>query len=133
MTLSPHLRANSPRADVQRGFTLLEVLVALAVVAIALGAMIRLMGDSAGAVDRLEQRLFGHWVAMNQLAEVEATQEWLDLGEKSGKEVMAGRTWRWQRTVKKTGDDRIRWVEVSVSTADERPVAVLVGFIGNRK
>ena len=111
------------------GFTLVEVLVALAVVAIALGAMVRLMGDAARNTERLEQRTLGHRVAMNELALLEATGAWLEPGVARGDATLAGRQWRWRRTVVATPVPDIRRVELTVTDAGGAPAAALVGFI----
>lgn len=121
-------RGRGPRGH--RGFTLVEVLVALAVVALALGAMVRLMGDAAGNAQRLEQRTLGHWVAMNEMALLEATGAWLDIGTTEGHSDLAGRRWHWQRDVSTTPDAGIRRVDLVISNDAGEGVSSLVGFLG---
>ena len=60
-----------------RGFTLVEVLVALAIVSIALMAALRASGQATNASGELRLRLFAGWVAENRLAEHRARQDWL--------------------------------------------------------
>ena len=115
------------------GFTLVEVLVALAVVAVALGAMVRLMGDTARTAERLERRTLGHWVAMNEVALLEATNAWLEPGVSTGSAELGNRRWRWRRTVLETPEPRVRRVEVEVSGAGGAPVAAVTGFIGRAR
>jgi len=59
-----------------RGFTLLETLVALAILAIALTAAFRAMGVTAQSAAELRERMVGDWVAENRLAELRATGAW---------------------------------------------------------
>ncbi|MEO0676169.1 MAG: type II secretion system minor pseudopilin GspI, partial [Pseudomonadota bacterium] len=59
-------RTLSPR---DQGFTLVEVLVAMAVLAIALTAGLRLINQQTRFASALEDRVFAHWVAMNTMAE----------------------------------------------------------------
>ncbi len=68
----------SPRHRPRRGagFTLLETLVALAILAIALSAAFRAMGVAAQSSGELRERLVGDWIAENRLAELRATQAW---------------------------------------------------------
>ncbi len=132
--MAMHRRARGRRHGRNRrgrcGFTLVEVLVALAVVALALGAMVRLMGDAAGNAQRLEQRTLGHWVAMNELALLEATGAWLDVGTTEGHGDLAGRRWHWRRTVSTTPDAGIRRVDLEISNEAGETVSSLVGFLG---
>ena len=73
------------------GFTLLEVLVALAVLAIGLGAIITAAGQSAGNVSYLRDRTLAAWVAENKLNELLLAQAWPKLSNIQGTAVMAGR------------------------------------------
>ena len=56
-----------------RGFTLLEVLVALAVIAIALASIIKAVGTGAANASYLRDKTFAHWVAANRLAQMQIT------------------------------------------------------------
>lgn len=116
-----------------KGFTLLEVMVALFVVAIALGGVIKVMGSAARNSSRLSDRTFAQWVALNELAELRIKKEWPKLGETKGDQEMVDRKWNWVRKTIKTDDANIKRVELSVwsvggkSGAD--PVVTVVGFL----
>jgi len=74
----------------KRGFTLLETLVALAILAIALTAAFRAMGVTAQTSAELRERLIGDWVAENRLAELRATQAWPPTGTTKARPTRPG-------------------------------------------
>ncbi|MEK6749493.1 MAG: type II secretion system minor pseudopilin GspI [Pseudomonadota bacterium] len=80
-----------------RGFTLIEVLVALAVLAIALGAIIRSVGQTVSNLAYIRDKTFANWVAMNRLAEIQVLGLSLS-GSDTGSEQMAGQEWYWKTT-----------------------------------
>ncbi len=106
------------------GFTLLEVMVALAVVAIALGAIIKGASDNAATAGWLRDRTLAHFVAMNQVAELQLAQSWPAPGKRHGDVELAHREWRWQAEISATSDDRVRKLELTVALS-QRPDAVL--------
>ena len=83
-----------------QAFTLLEVLVALAVASIGLAAVIKVAGGNAYNAQYLQERTLAQWVAMNQLAVVQGLNQLPDKGTTSGKDEIGGRTWYWQQEVK---------------------------------
>ncbi len=89
-----------------RGFTLIEILVALAIIAIALGALIKASGSHTASAAYLKQKSIAHWVAMNEIAELQIKQSWPDRGEKKGSTEMAGHEWFWLRKVTELVDDK---------------------------
>ncbi|OUD14289.1 type II secretion system minor pseudopilin GspI [Thioflexithrix psekupsensis] len=116
----------------KNGFTLLEVLVALAVVAIALAAVIKALGQQVENQRYLQDRTLGQWVAHNVLTELQVKNEWVAVGEKEGNTDMAQRSWFWRIEVSNTIDPRLRRVVVSVYQEPEHRhvIASLVGFLG---
>ncbi len=115
-----------------RGFTLLEVLVALTIVAVALAALVRIGGTSSLNAARLEEKSFANWVALNRMEELRLAADWPTPGSASGTEEMGGRVWRWTQTVQSTDDDHVRKVEIAVALDDDPKdsVITLVGFVG---
>ena len=114
-----------------KGFTLLEVLVATTVIAIALAAIIRLSAMSSSNLAHLRDKTFAHWVAMNQMAELQASDSYPAIGRSSGEEEMAGREWYWTMEVQKTPDKDLRRVEIKVRLEEDRDapsLTVLTGF-----
>ena len=83
-----------------RAFTLLEVLVALAVASIGLAAVIKVAGGNAYNAQYLQERTLAQWVAMNQLAVIQGLDELPQKGKTSGKDELGGRTWYWRQEVR---------------------------------
>jgi general secretion pathway protein I len=69
--------------DGQRGFTMIEVLVALAIIAIALAASLRAVGSLANGEADLHRRLLAGWSADNELAQLRLAHTWPDIGSRS--------------------------------------------------
>ena len=116
----------------QRGFTLLEVLVALAVLAVAMGALVNAASSGVDTMGSLREQTFASWVAQNQINELAIADGLPTTGNSKGSEAMAGRNWFWRMTVSKTDDADLRRIEVSVFTEEkaEYSSASLVGFKG---
>ena len=118
-----------------KGFTLLEVLVALAVFAVAAIALMRVSESQLQLSARLEDKTFAHWVALNMVSEMQANQDWPDLGEQTGKVSMAGRDWKIIVKTLATPMNRVRRVDVTVGVAPQdftqnmEAITVLSGFI----
>jgi len=112
-----------------KGFTLLEVLVALAVLAIGLGAVIKVSMENAENTRYLRDKTLAHWVAMNVLTEIQAREKW---STDKGTAMMAEREWYWLLKVSETIDEELRRLEVQVyyHSKDEAPITTLVGFVG---
>lgn len=116
------------------GFTLIEMLVALAILAIALAAVQRSVMVSLDNAFELKQRLLASWVADNRLAEIRATRVLPPAGETSGTEHQAGITFHWNSQVSTTPNPYVERVEIRVSAAagGEHALAILVGYLVNR-
>ena len=115
-----------------RGFTLLEVLVAMAILALALGAIIRAGGESAANVSYLRDKTLAAWVAENQIVERLLQADWPPVASTSGEEEMAGRDWHWEIEVSETSDKDLRRIDVSVALEqpDAEPIVRLTAFRG---
>ncbi|NKJ48005.1 type II secretion system protein GspI [Burkholderia sp. SG-MS1] len=75
--------ARQRAARAQRGFTMIEVLVALAIIAVALSASLRAVGSLASGEADLHRRLLAGWSADNTLAQLRLTHAWPNVGETS--------------------------------------------------
>jgi len=96
------------------GFTLLEILVALAIVAVGLVAVSRSLNTSLLIADALDNRTIADWVAENQLEELKIAGTWPPLGEVSSTSDMADRPWYIERRVSSTLDSELRRVDVAI-------------------
>ncbi len=122
------------RAAPVPGFTLIEMLVALAILAIALAAVQRSVMASMDNAFELKQRLLASWVADNRLAELRATRQLPPTGETSGTETQAGITFHWTSEVGTTPNPYVERVEIRVAAVagGQHALAILVGYLVNR-
>ena len=120
-----------PQNKQRAGFTLVEVLVALAIIAIALMAALRAAGQGTSNVGELRSRLLAGWVAENLLAEHRARRDWLPLGIQRGTGRQGGLDFSWREEVISTPTPSFRRVDVRVfATAEEaHALAHLAGFV----
>jgi general secretion pathway protein I len=114
-----------------QGFTLLEVLVALAILAIAMAAVSRTAGSSIQHVDALRTRVIAGWVAQNRLALHQARNDWPAPGIQSGEEEQAGLHYPWKEEVIATPNPTMRRIVVSVYAPDDAKHVLreLTGFL----
>lgn len=114
------------------GFTLVEVIVALFILAMGMAAVISTVGNVADQTRILEEKTFAHWVATNKMAEYRIQKTWLRAGTTDGEASMAEREWIWETTVTNTSEEDMRRVDIRVSPAgaDKGAYATLLtGFI----
>jgi len=113
------------------GFTLVEVLVALAVLTIALAAVMRAMSQSIDTSAGLRDRTLAMWVAQNRLATHQIAHAFPPQDSSEGNTEMAGRTWRWHEQVTPApGEPDMRQIHIEVRAASgEQPLARLIGFL----
>jgi general secretion pathway protein I len=113
------------------GFTLVEVLVALAIVSIALLAALRATGQGTNAVGELRSRVFAGWIAENRLAEHRARGDFLPVGIARGTQSQGGIEFAWREEVIATPNSAFRRLDVFVSVPAEesRALAHLTGFV----
>ncbi|WP_322031773.1 type II secretion system minor pseudopilin GspI [Paraburkholderia sp. J76] len=99
-----------------RGFTMIEVLVALAIIAIALAASLRAVGSLAASESDLHDRLLAGWSADNALAQLRLVHAWPDLGESRFDCSQGNLRLTCTQRVAATPNPIFRRVEVSVAT-----------------
>lgn len=118
-----------------RGFTLLEVLIALAVLAIAMAAVVKVATNQSAGSAHLKEKTLAHWVALNQIAELQLAREWPSEGKKWTTEELGGHKWHCQTIVTKTPDERVRQVRVKVyrEREDNSSITQLASFLAMPK
>lgn len=116
-------------------FTLLEVLVALTIIAITLGTIIKTGSDQAANTSYLKQKTIGHWVAVNALNQLLLENKWPSLGKTTDSTEMASHEWHWQREIIKTPSDNTRKLLFTVYSDDDlqHQVSHLTGYVTNPK
>ena len=122
-----------------RGFTLLEMLIAIAIIGVIGAAVSTAVGGVANQTRGLEQRTVASWIASNHLTRMRMLQrrepQSLPEGTKQTRLVFADRQWEVETDVKSTDHPWIRRVEVSVFEATDEagrqgPYGQLSGFLG---
>ena len=96
----------------QRGFTLIEVMIALAIFAVSAMAVLSATGETITTLGNLKQKTFAAMVADNQLALMKL--EGVPNAEKSGSSNLAGETWYWTIKPTPTADGTLRAVDLIV-------------------
>ena len=121
------------RAGHARGFTLIEVLAALVIVALGMLGVIEAVTQSARNGTYLREKTLAHWIALNVITEKRLQQEPPPVTESSGDVEFAGQSWRWRMQVTQTQVASLRRMDVSVRPADapdSSALATVTGFYG---
>lgn len=115
-----------------RGFTLIEVLVALAVVAIALGAGVKAAGSLTRNADRLQRMTAAQWCAENELTELRLQRRFPGVGEIRFSCEQFGRVFEGELAVRPTPNPNLRRVDAIVGDAETPRLLTLTTIVGNR-
>jgi len=100
------------------GFTLIEVMVALTILAVAFSAGYRALGQSTNNADLLKRRALAQWVAQNQLAMMQLNP--VSAASGIGEQRQAGIDFVWQATLAPTPNPAFRKVDIAVADKSER-------------
>ena len=113
-----------------RGFTLLEVMIALMVVVLGMGAVITVTGESGWKSSHLRHSTIANWVAYNEIALYRAKRTWPNTEKRSGDTEMANVDWEWTMTFIETPNPSVLEVLVEVRLEDDTAVKARVkGFV----
>ena len=116
-----------------RGFTLIEVLAALVIVALGMLGVIQAVTQTARNGTYLREKTLAHWVAMNVITEQRLQPSPPNAAESSDEVEFAGQRWRWTLAVTQTSVESMRRMDVSVRPADKPEgdaLATVTGFYG---
>lgn len=121
--------AHSCAPDAQRGFTLVEVLVALVIFGVIAASVLKTMQDSVRQQTALEERLAANWVAQQALAEIRLRTDWPPIGKKTERMVLSEREWQVSAEVKATSEPRMRHIVVQVGWPDKPPILAIDSWV----
>jgi general secretion pathway protein I len=113
------------------GFTLLEVMVALAIVSLSLVTVVASIGQMVDTANTLRERTYASWIAQNKIAEMRLSNEVPEVSTSTGEVEYANALWGWRAIVTETGVENLFRVDVSVLRPDNDGLIYTVsGFIG---
>lgn len=113
------------------GFTLIEVMVALVIAALALVAVTASISQMVDAGMAMRDRTYASWIAQNRIAELRLENTEPEVSESSGEVEFAGIEWAWTATISETGVEFLYRADVEVSFAGSNDVIrTVTGFIG---
>jgi general secretion pathway protein I len=122
------------RTRAERGFTLIEVLAALAIVAIGMLGVIKGVNEAVRNSSYLRDKTLAHWLAMNRLAEVRLAARIPEVAKTNGDAEFAGQRWRWRMEVTQTPVQSMRRIDISVrkdGMPEKTSLATVTGFYGS--
>lgn len=114
-----------------RGFTLIEVMVALAIVSLSLTAIMASMSQMIDAANSLRNRTYASWIAQNRIAELRLSDTTPNVGATNGEVEYASAEWAWRAVVAETGVEDLYRIDVAVTFAgSEDVIRTVTGFVG---
>ncbi len=112
------------------GFTLIEVMVALAIVALSLAAVTASMSQMIDAAQTMKDRTYASWIAQNRITELRLADATPNVGASNGEVEYANTDWSWRAVVSETGVDDLYRIDVAVSLAgSDDIVRTVTGFV----
>ncbi len=120
-----------PRQTLCRGFTLVEVMVALVIIALSLTGMAVTMGGMLNNATAMYERTYASWIAQNKIVEMRAEGVVPEVGTTSGDVEFGNSEWAWRAVVSETGIENLLRIDVSVSRpGSEDEIRSVTGFVG---
>ena len=116
-----------------RGFTLIEVIVAMIIIGLGMLAAIQAVSQTAGDSGYLRDKTIAHWIAMNRLTESRLQKTAPGIDKTSDEVEMGGRRWKWTMNVTQTPVATIRRIDISVRPLEAKEgsrLASVIGFYG---
>jgi general secretion pathway protein I len=115
----------------QTGFALIEVMVAVAILAFSLTALVKIVGQTSNTLSYLEQKTYAQWVAINLINEIEVERTWPKIGKTRGEETMAGIDFFWEIVSSNTDSKDLRRIDIKIKKEriDEDSLYSLTAFV----
>ena len=115
-----------------KGFTLVEVLVSLVLLAVALSAMIKTASETTVNTAVMRDKFLASLVATNKINEIYLQKLWPGTGNSNGSEEMGNQNWFWQMEVDNTPEPSLRKIIVTISAEDskDRTLYSLTAYVG---
>lgn len=128
-------KPGTTRPDSARGFTLLEVLVALSIAGIALGILLSVSTDSVYRSANLQQKIIAQWVAENKATELRLTKSTLTVGNQSSQITMLKRNWLVKTQISTTPDPFVNKIRVEVYATDQtdKRITQLTSYVAKKQ
>jgi general secretion pathway protein I len=102
----------------RRGFTLIEVLVALAIVTLGMAALLGTLNSAAGTAGYLQDKTLAEWIALNQVSKVRLSAQAPSKGDSEGEIDYAGRKWKWTQNIDDGSIPGVLFIVVKVRPSD---------------
>lgn len=102
----------------QIGFTLIEVLIALAVVAIGLTAVLNANLHAISHASRIQNKIFALWVLENKAAELRLNNASESTGTEEGEQLQGGQSWSWQTKTEVTANKKINKTQIKIFASE---------------
>jgi len=110
---------------------LIEVMVALTIVALSLTAVTASISQMINAAESMRNRTYASWIAQNRITELRLAVVTPDVGASNGEVQYANTDWSWRAVVAETGVDDLYRIDVAVSLAgSDDVVRTVTGFVG---
>ncbi len=122
----------TPLQSSQTGFTLLEVLVAMAILSMGMIAVFSGMSQSLSVTTRLRDKTLASWIATDRITELQISGEYPDAGTRRDQVEMAHTEWVYNMKISEIPEIAMRRIDITVSFADspDNILATIIGFIG---
>jgi general secretion pathway protein I len=126
-----HLPGTARRDAAAAGFTLLEAMVALVIVALGMLAVNAQLNRYVVTSVFIEEKTLASWIATNKITELSVAGTWPELGDEEEEIEFAARLWRCRTEISETDVENLRRVDVAVSLADapERVLHEVSGLV----